>query len=274
MALTNPLQKYFRQPKIYIKLPSKGLHYEQGVLTGDYNNVPIFAMTGMDEIIYKTPDALFSGEATIQVIQSCCPYITDASKIPSTDIEAFILAIRIATFGESLTIDKSCYNCGTDNTYEIGLNHLLDHYNTLTFENTIQVTDEISIRIRPLKYSEMNHYSVENFKLQKTLNQLDTVPQDEQQAYINQIYKDLAALQLDLFLTSIEAVRVDQETVVDKNMISQWLENSDRDLFANIKKLFEKNREDWAAPKQKVVCANCKSENEIDIVLDQSNFFA
>lgn len=273
MALTNPLQKYFRQPKIYIKLPSKGLNYEQGVLAGDYNNVPIFAMTGMDEIIYKTPDALFSGEATIQVIQSCCPYITDASKIPSTDVEAFILAIRIATFGDNINIDKICANCGTENTYDIPLSNLLEHYNNITFENTLRISEEISIRIRPLKYSEMNHYSIENFKLQKTLAQLETIPQEEQQTYINQIYKDLADLQLDLFLTSIEAVRVEEETVTDKELISQWLKNSDRDLFANIKTLFEKNREDWAAPKQKVICSNCKTESDIDIILDQSNFF-
>ena len=80
MTVYNPLQKYFRQPKIFIKLPSKGLYYDREVLNGDHNNVPIFAMTGMDEIIYKTPDALYSGEATIKVIESCCPYITNAQK--------------------------------------------------------------------------------------------------------------------------------------------------------------------------------------------------
>ena len=56
-------------------------------------------------------------------------------------------------------------------------------------------------------------------------------------------------------------------------MIGQWLENSDRDLFATIKNLFEKNRNDWASPKQKVICASCQTNSEIPIVLDQSNFF-
>ena len=273
MTAINPLQKYFRQPKIYIKLPSKGLYYEQGVLAGDHNNVPIFAMTGMDEIIYKTPDALYSGEATVQVIESCCPYITDAKKIPSTDIEAFVVAIRIATFGENINMEHVCPNCGAENSYEIPLTTLLDHYNSLSFESTIKINEELSLRIRPLKYFEMNHYSIENFKLQKTLSQLDTIPPEEQQTYINTIYKDIADLQLDLFLTSIEAVRTQDETVTDKQMIGQWLENSDRDLFATIKNLFEKNRNDWASPKQKVICASCQTNSEIPIVLDQSNFF-
>ena len=44
MTANNPLQKYFRQPKIYMALPSKGLFYPPGSLLGDYNNVPIFGM--------------------------------------------------------------------------------------------------------------------------------------------------------------------------------------------------------------------------------------
>ena len=44
MQQVNPLQKYFRQPKIYVQLPSKGLYYPPGTLAGDYTNVPVFAM--------------------------------------------------------------------------------------------------------------------------------------------------------------------------------------------------------------------------------------
>ena len=75
MSDSNPLQQYFRQPKIFISLPSKGLYYGAGSFQGDYNSVPIMAMTGMDEILMKTPDALFNGEATFKVIESCCPFI-------------------------------------------------------------------------------------------------------------------------------------------------------------------------------------------------------
>jgi hypothetical protein len=269
----NPLQKYFRQPKIYIKLPSKGLYYEPGVLAGDYNNVPIFAMTGMDEIIYRTPDALYSGEATVKVIESCCPYITDANKIPSTDVESLIIAIRIATFGETIAIDHICPKCQSENTYDIPLTVLIDYYNDRVYDGTLNINDELTIKIRPLKYFEMNHYNIENYKLQKTLSQLEEIPIEEQQTYINNLYQDLADLQLDLFVTSIEYVKIGSETVTDKQMISQWLENSEREMFVNIKSLFEKNRQEWTMPPQKVVCSACQSNNEINVILDQSNFF-
>jgi hypothetical protein len=273
MNQNNPLQKYFRQPKIYIKLPSKGLYYDTGVLVGDYNNAPVFAMTGMDEIIYKTPDALYSGEATIKVIESCCPYIKDAKHVPSLDIESLIIAIRIATFGENISIDQNCPHCGAENTYEVPLTTLLDYYQTLNFENTLVINDELIIKIRPLKYFEMNHYAVENFKLQKTVSQMDDVSVDDQQKYLNDLYSDLADLQLDLFLTSIECVKIGSETVTDKQLIGQWLENSDRELFQQIKTLFERNRNIWSIPPQKVKCSSCNSDNELTMVLDQSNFF-
>ena len=58
----NPLMKHFRQPKLYIDLPSKGLFYPQGTLelTED-GKVAVYAMTAKDEIMIKTPDALLNG---------------------------------------------------------------------------------------------------------------------------------------------------------------------------------------------------------------------
>lgn len=273
MTPNNPLQKYFRQPKIYIKLPSKGLYYDPGSLSGDYNSVPIFAMTGMDEIVYKTPDALYSGEATMQVIESCCPYIKDAKSIPSIDIESFIIAIRIATFGDKVNVDQVCANCGAENSYEVPLNSMLDYYADLQYNNTLVINEELSIKIRPLKYFEMNHYAIENFKLQKTLMQIDDAPTEDQQKLLTDIYQNLADLQLDLFVTSIESVKLGSDVVTDKQLIQQWLANSERELFQNIKTLIETNRNMWTAPPQKVNCSACKSTNELSLILDQSNFF-
>lgn len=273
MSQPNPLQKYFRQPKIFISLPSKGLYYEPGTLLGDYNNVPIYAMTGMDEILFKTPDALYSGAATVKIIESCCPYIKDASKIPALDIDTLMVAIRIATYGDILSVDKICTECGADNTYEIPLAGIIDHLNSLKFENTLVVDDEMQIRIKPLSYEQMTHYSIENFKLQKTLAQVETLPDDEQQAIINQIFEDLAELQVDLFTTVIESVLIPGQQVSDKTAIQDWLKNSEKTTFEKIKELIDKNRNEWTIPDQKLTCGSCKAVNTLPIVLDQSSFF-
>ncbi len=273
MTQYNPLQKYYRQPKLYIQLPSKGLYYNSGSLQGDWSNVPVFAMTGMDEIIFKTPDALYSGEATKQVIESCIPYIKDGFAVPSIDVDTLILAIRIATFGESLSVDKECEHCESENSYEIPLTKIIEYFNNLKYDNNLVVNDEITLKIRPLTYFELNHYSIENFKIQKKMMQIDQVDDVEKQKVLDEIYKNLSDLQLDLFLTSIESVRIPEAEITDKQIIHDWLINSDRELFAQVKHKLEHNRDTWNIPTQNVQCGSCQQTNKIEITLDQSIFF-
>lgn len=72
----NPLLGYMRQPKIYIRLPSNGLFWEEGSIDIPENNeFPVYSMTAKDELTFKTPDALMNGQAIVDVIQSCMPNI-------------------------------------------------------------------------------------------------------------------------------------------------------------------------------------------------------
>lgn len=272
--MTNPLQKYFRQPKLYIPLPSKGLFYEPGVLTGDATNVPIFGMTGMDEVIMKTPDALFSGEATAKLIQSCCPFITDGHRVPSLDIDALLVAIRIATFGENMTVSANCKNCGEENEFEINLNGSLDHYSNLPFDNKVQIAD-LSVSLKPLTYEEMSKFNIENFKLQKMLNQLEDeqLPEEERQQHFDAIYEKLADIQAQVFLASIESITTPDAVVTEKQYIGEWLANTVSENYKTIKDRLEKNKEAWGLPKHHVKCSECGHEDKIEVVLDQSSFF-
>ena len=74
----NPLASFYRQPKIYVKLPSKGEFYPPGSLDVSANGeYPVYAMTAKDELLFKTPDALLSGQSTVELIKSCIPAITN-----------------------------------------------------------------------------------------------------------------------------------------------------------------------------------------------------
>lgn len=269
---TNPLQKYFRQPKIFVSLPSQGLYYPEGSLNGDHTNVPIFAMTGMDELIMKTPDALFSGEATIKLIESCCPYIVKGKDVPSFDIDVLLVAIRIATFGPTMTVLHTCKNCGAENDFDIDLGLVLESYRDKKFNNILKL-DELTVSFKPLSYHDMTKFNVESFKFQKMLGQIEVVDDDKKQELVDQIYKDLASLQVDIFLSSIESVAGPDFIVTEKDHIREWLANSDRDYYSEIKAALEKNRDEWAMPKHLIACSECSTEDKIEITMDQSNFF-
>jgi hypothetical protein len=108
MTPNNPLRQYFRQPAIYIRLPSGGEFYPPGTLDMPPNQeLPVLPMTAVDEITYRTPDALFNGSAMVNVIQSCVPNIRDAWAIPAMDVDSILVGIRVASYGHSYGIDQS-----------------------------------------------------------------------------------------------------------------------------------------------------------------------
>ena len=145
----NPLQQYFRQPKIFLRLPSLGVYNDQTSIQGNVESLPIFGMTGMDQIISKTPDALISGESTVKVIESCCPSIKNAWDITSIDIDCVLVAVRIATFGDKYQVTHKCSSCDEINEYEIDLSSYIDHFNNCVYDSKI-VYDDLIIRIKPL----------------------------------------------------------------------------------------------------------------------------
>ena len=167
----NPLQNYFRQPKIYLKLPTLGRFCDTSAISGDVEKLPIFGMTGMDQIIVKTPDALLNGESTARIIQSCCPNIINPWEITNLDVDSLLVAIRIATYGNKLGITSICKSCSTENSYDIDVSSFLTHYNNCNFQTDV-VIDELIIKLKPLTYKQATVFGLDNFTLQKQLSKI------------------------------------------------------------------------------------------------------
>ena len=270
----NPLQQYFRQPKIYIKLPSGGLFSKTGTFQGDLTRMPIYGMTGMDEIILKTPDALLSGESTARVIESCCSSINDAWEISTLDTNAILAAIRIATFGPTLSIKHVCSKCQTENEYDIDLNKIMEFYGNCKYDNKI-VLDQMTIKLQPLTYRLSNEYSLKNFNLQQRLRQTEAITdRDQQQQMINALFKELGEMQNEIYLASVEAIELRDAVVTERQYINEFLRNCDSEIFDAIKKKNEQNRDTWAMPLFPVTCGNCAAEVNLSVDLDESSFFA
>jgi hypothetical protein len=268
----NPLQQHFRQPKIYISLPSHGVYNKPGTIEGDTDRIPVFGMTGMDEIIMKTPDALLTGESTAQVIGSCCPAIKDPWDLSNLDTDLILTAIRIATFGSELTMTNVCDSCGTSNDYNLDLNVLIDHYGRCSYDNKL-IVGELKITTRPLTYQQSTEFSLRNFQLQQQLKQITDVPADEQKEFTAKVFKELAQIRNDVFTIGVESVDTGKTIVTERAFISEWIENADRDVMEAIRKHIQSNQQTWATPRHPVKCSECGTEAKLSLDLDQSNFF-
>lgn len=269
----NPLQKFFRQPKIYISLPSHGIFNQEGSIQGDVENMPVFGMTGMDEIIIKTPDALLTGESTVSVIESCCPFIKNAWDLSALDTDVVLTAIRIATYGNKLSVSKKCNECGSENEYELDLNAIIEHYNTCVFDNTL-VLKEMTVKIRPLSYKQSTEFSLRNFKIQQQLKQVSMMENEtEKSDTVSDLFKQLGVLQNEIYTEAVESVQTNDFTVDEKMFIREWLENTDKSVIESIKSHIQKNQEVWSSPKYNVKCDSCDAESNIIVDLDLSTFF-
>ena len=162
MDQNNPLRQYFRQPAIYIRLPSNGSFYPQGAIEIPPNGeFPVYPMTAIDEITYRTPDALFNGQAVVNVIQSCIPAIKDAWAVPTTDMDTILIAIRIASYGHEMDFSTQCPRCNEVTEQGIDLRSVLDTLKSPDYKKPITHGD-IEIYFKPMTYQNYN----ENNQLQ------------------------------------------------------------------------------------------------------------
>jgi hypothetical protein len=270
----NPLQKFFRQPKIFISLPSKGLYNNPGEITGDITKLPVYGMTGMDEILIKTPDALITGESTVKVIESCCPAITNGWAVSNLDLELILAAIRIATYTNVITVGHTCEYCQTENEYELELSKIIDYYNHITFDERAVLKDVV-VKLRPLCYKEVTDFSQRNFELRQQLEIASKIEDDvEKSKEMSRLYEAYGALQVEVYSANIIAIEAGSTVVDERAYINEWLANTEKSTFDQIKIHIDKNTKLWETPPQVAQCESCGKENTLRVALDHSTFFA
>ena len=269
----NPLQQYFRQPKIWVGLPSGGAYSDPDTFDGDVSNMPIFGMTGMDEIILKTPDALITGESTVKIIQSCCPAIKHAWNISTIDTNLLYAAIKIATYGNSISVNHTCPECSSTHEYDVDLNFIVEFYNNCKYNGTLKLGDLV-VKTKPLTYKQATDIAIKAFKLRQQLGQIQFLEtEDEKSAAIAKLFDELSAVQNEMYLHSVEQVEMGDTIVTEQEFIIDWLKNCEKSEYDIIKDHIEKNRTEWDLPSFPVQCTDCTAESKIFIELDQSNFF-
>ena len=278
----NPLSSYFRQAKIYLTLPSGGKYYPDDCLDmPESGELPVMPMTAKDELALKTPDALLSGQATVDLIQSCIPNIKNAWGMPSLDIDACLIAIRIASYGEHMTITAKAPNTKTDQDYTIDLRQLLDRYTQAKFEDTY-VTGEMTVTVRPLTYKEFSKVSMQTFEEQRifALVNNDQIDEDEKLKQFNTTFNKLRDITLGMVINSVVSIQVGDNVVTDRNHIVEFLENTDKAFFKSLSDHIEKQKQAFTVPPMKVEANELQKEEgapdtfEVPIVFDQANFFA
>jgi len=278
---TNPLQKYFRQPKIYLSLPSNGKYYPKGSLEVSENGeYPVFPMTARDEIMIKTPDALLNGQATASVITSCIPAIKDPFNMPSMDLDACLIAIRIATYGEMMEVSIKVPVTGEDKDFDLDLRIMLDQFSNVDYNSAIEL-DGMIVNLRPLTYGEFTETSRKTFDEQRIFNVInDTdMAEGDKLATFTESFKKLTDLTILTLEKSIASIEVGDDVVTDQAHIKEFIANTDKGLFESVTNHIEEQRTKFqvkplvvdATPEE--IEAGVPETYEVPVTFDQSSFF-
>jgi hypothetical protein len=274
--MSNPLSQYFRQPSIYIKLPSQGQNYPAGTLVMPANGeLPVYPMTAIDEITYRTPDALFNGQATVNVIQSCVPNIKDAWAVPSIDLDTILIAIRIASYGHDMEFATTCPACNDTTERSIDLRTMLDALRAPDYAAHVSHGD-LSIYFRPLNYKNLNDNSALQYEQQKLLQVIpdSTISEADKMTALTQAFKSLTEITIRSLAISITAIKTPQALVSEPAHIEEFLKNCERDLFNQIRDHVLRLREQSELQPLKLECTACNHQYQQALTLDMASFFA
>lgn len=270
------LNEFKRQPKVYVDLPCQGNFWQEGTLDS-FSNVPVYGMTAMDEILIKTPDALFSGESTAKVIESCVPSIKDAWAMPSYDLDFLLIAIRIATYGEGMDIETTCPHCKQSTQSTINLNALLEDF---TSKDPIQSFSikELIINIKPLTYRQWSKFNINEYTIRRQIlnyqkQELDDL---EKEKVIRELLDNLSSLSLNTAVAQIDSIQsADGQKEKSSDEILDFIKNTDQLLYKQLQNNIDRIKDEWSLPQVEIKCTNeeCDKTYSTKLTMDYSNFF-
>ena len=256
----NPLLQKVQMPGETFRLPSGGLFYDNGELNANVTNgeVHIYPMTALDEIVMKTPDKLFSGEAVNEIIQRCIPDIVKPNELFTHDIDFLLVALRKVTFGSTIRVPYThdCENAKS-HEYSVEITEFLNLAKKIdptmiaeTFESTLSTSQ--TVVFRPLRFKD--------YVIRQQVNVEDLKSPDDLKQYM-----------FDSTLDVIHSVDGHE----DRKDILEWLEIMKAPIFDEIVKAITASS-DWGCDfiSNHTCCVDCGAEISINVPMNPVAFFS
>ena len=280
---TNPLKRYYRQPQISIQLPSKSRYYAADVVetttTGEH---PVLPMTAIDELAFRTPDSMMNGQATVDVIRSCIPTILDPWQLVNYDIDTVLIAVRIASYGETIDVTSGVPGTNESATHTVSLPQMLEQLRNIEVTDTCELKDGLKITVSPLTYKQITESQMKTFEQQRIYAQVSQsqMTAEEKTKRFTDSFKILSELNMSLLISNIERITLPSgESVTDRAQIKQFVENADAKLIKELEnKLIDIRQQGSIKPfkakaTEEQIKAGAPATYEVPITFDNANFF-
>ena len=232
--MVNPLENYYRSKEVYVKLPSGGNYYKQKpkMINGEIGVMP---MTTRDEMLLKVPDTLYNGEALFEIVASVCPDIPDPYEVCMADLDAILLASRVATYGEDLEVEARCPNCNTNGQYSINVPALMASIKPLSTLTEIEI-DSLKIKLKPNTLAVITANGQKAYDQALVQRAMEQHPENYKEMFKETIER-IAASNIALTADCIESVTTPNgEVVTSFEQIVAWLSNTNTRVYDTVNK--------------------------------------
>jgi hypothetical protein len=271
----NPLFKHFRQPALYLKLPSLGKFWPEDAIdmpvTGE---IPVYPMTVKDEITLKTPDALMNGAGVVEVIQSCCPNIKNAWKLPIVDLDSVLISIRLASYGTGMDISTTCQHCSAENEHSVDLRMVLDRIRIPDFRPS--KIDKLIFNFKPQAFEHNNKISMIQYEQQRLIDAVtnSSLSDEEKKTQFDAIFPVLTDLSVSTIVNNIDSIVLeDGSAVTEEPYIKEFLYNCERSVYTQIKNTIDGIIKQLEIEPIEIACPECNKSYQAELTFNQAHFF-
>jgi hypothetical protein len=209
------------------------------------------------------------------------PNIKNAWAMPTVDIDAVLIAIRVATYGEGLDVEITVPNTDIVKSYTADLRLTMDRLMGAVFDTELQIADDMTVYLRPLTYKEYTQNSLKTLEEQRMysiVNDAELSDEDKQKRF-SESFKKITDVTVNSIVQSIVSINTPDAVVTDPEHIREFLDNSDKIFFEKLVAYLREQREKFTMPPFKVQTTEeeqaegAPAEFDAPIVLDASNFF-
>jgi hypothetical protein len=295
--LLNDLNEVF--PPVQIALPTRGIFYPEGVLakSTDPECISVGTLGILDEFKYRDPFMLVSGKAIGHLIHHICgDQIILPDELCEIDVEALLIASRIASYGPNLKVTHNCIKfknnsnddsdtkvCGHANTLNIDLNKFILRYGPIIDEDKFAVKLPRvgqTVFLKPTPYKTTIEVMRNMVGTQKKIddfnaNQEDFIMNPELFTKYEDLVNVSTELQVHTLLDCIYGVQTRSGNIVeDQKEILNWifeLPKSDYDIITKrIQEITDDFRKISSIP---YICESCGNENDFNLQMNAEILF-
>jgi hypothetical protein len=290
--MSNPLIEELHEmgaiPSVEITLPTMAYFYPKDeVLRPDANPSQILVgpLSVLEESSLNDPMMMVSGRAITQLLKRIVPMVDNPQQLCELDVQAILIACRIASYGSELKLKHICPHCEFNNSMIIDLSEHIQRFSEYTFSELEQFdivlpTVEQSVRLKPISYEDAINITMSAIKTGIGADDFDNLEEKEllTTKYI-EMYKEQFERALDsnvdaLASTIYYATTKSGKIVNDRDLIKTWLTTLPlTDIRAITDRVKTLNEAISERSRLEYECQQCHKETTLMVELNPEKLF-